>query len=174
MHIRPAKITDAAAIAKVHVDSWRTTYKGIVPDDFLSNLSHEQRERFWCKILLEASRTNFVYIAEDDRGNIVGFASGGPERSGGQEYTGELYAIYLLDTHQRQGIGRELTATLVKRLIQEGMNSLVLWVLAENPARGFYERLGGHPVYERPIRIGDVQLIEVGYGWMDAGMIFGD
>jgi hypothetical protein len=33
MSIRPATAADAAVIAKVHADSWRTTYPGIVPDE---------------------------------------------------------------------------------------------------------------------------------------------
>ena len=37
--LRRANINDAAAIAKVHVDTWKSTYKGIVPDDYLSSLS---------------------------------------------------------------------------------------------------------------------------------------
>jgi hypothetical protein len=58
--------------------------------------------------------------------------------------------------------------TLVHRLIQDGVTALLLWVLAENPARKFYERLGGQPVYEKTVTIGGVPLIEVAYGWRDA------
>ncbi len=42
--LREANVLDAAAIAKVHVDSWRTTYAGVVPEDFLAQLSYEQHE----------------------------------------------------------------------------------------------------------------------------------
>ena len=51
MLIREASPRDAAAIARVHVDSWRTTYAGIVPADYLANLSYTRREQFWCDIL---------------------------------------------------------------------------------------------------------------------------
>jgi hypothetical protein len=44
MRIREATIADVAAIAKVHAESWRTTYKGLLPDDYLANLTYEQRE----------------------------------------------------------------------------------------------------------------------------------
>jgi GNAT superfamily N-acetyltransferase len=171
VQIRAAELTDVAAIAKVHVDSWRTTYTGIVPDDFLANSFYERRERLWRNTLSEYASTNFVYVAEDDGGNIIGFVSGGKERNGDTVYTGELYTIYLLDQYQRQGVGRQLTVRLVKRLIQEGMTSLLVWVLAVNPSRKFYEVLGGQQVYQKSITSGDVQLIEVGYGWRNAHII---
>lgn len=45
MNIRKANRDDAPGIAKVHVDSWRTTYKGIIPQSFLDELSYEQRTK---------------------------------------------------------------------------------------------------------------------------------
>jgi GNAT superfamily N-acetyltransferase len=171
VHIRTAKVNDAAAIAKVHVDSWRTTYKGIVPDDFLASLSYEQREQLWRQALTDPSSPSFVYVAEDESGKIAGFASGGPERTREPVYTGELYAIYLLAQHQGKGVGRQLAITLVNRLRQEGMTALLLWVLAENPSRKFYERLGGRPISDKTVMIGGVPLIEVAYGWRDTRMI---
>jgi GNAT superfamily N-acetyltransferase len=171
MHIRTAKMNDAAAIAKVHVDSWRTTYKGIVPDEFLASLSYEQREQLWRRVLTDPSGPSVVSVAEDEYGKIVGFASGGPECTGDPIYTGELYAIYLLAQHQGKGIGRQLAITLVNRLRQEGMTALLLWVLAENHSRKFYERLGGRPISEKTVIIGGVPLIEVAYCWRDIRMI---
>ena len=168
MNIRPANVNDAAAIAKVHVDSWRTTYQGIVPDDYLISLSYEQHEQLWRQILTNPSRSNFVYLAEEESGPVVGFVSGGPERGGDSVYSGGLDAIYLLVSAQRQGIGRRLAGELVTRLMQDGMTALLVWVLAANPARKFYERLGGQVVYERTENIGGVSLIEVAYGWIDA------
>ena len=168
MHIRTATVRDAAAIATVHVESWRTTYQGIVPDAFLAQLSSAQRQQFWHHVLRDSSSRTMVYVAEEAREGVIGFASGGPERSGDPVYIGELYAIYLLAQQQRRGIGRQLATTLVNRLIQDGMTSLLLWVLVENPARRFYERLGGQPVYEKIVTIGGVPLVEVAYGWRDA------
>ena len=79
MIIREARIDDAAGIAKVHVDTWRTTYAGILPDEHLANLSYERREKLWIDyILSDAESRIFNYVAENDAGQIVGFASGGP------------------------------------------------------------------------------------------------
>ena len=168
MIIRAAQPTDAVAIAKVHVDSWRTTYKGIVPDDFLAALSYEQRTHMWRPLLSQSPPRSFVYVAEAASGQVIGFASGGPERGGDPDYSGELYAIYLLGVYQRHGLGRHLTSTLVQRLVQVGMPSLLLWVLAANPCRGFYEALGGQRLYDQQVLIGGASLVEVAYGWRDA------
>jgi hypothetical protein len=97
--VREAVPADACAIARVHVDSWRTTYRGIVPDSVLSQLSYEEREPMWQGILDAAEGQAFVYVAVDESGQIVGFASGGPERSGDPDYKGELYAIYIADAY---------------------------------------------------------------------------
>jgi ribosomal protein S18 acetylase RimI-like enzyme len=168
MQIREATMADVAAIARVHVDSWRTTYKGLLPDDYLANLTYAQRESLWHEVLSKPVDHNLVYVAEDNAGNIVGFASGGPERSGDPVYTGEVYAIYLLESWQGQGIGRQLTITLVRQLIQRGFTSLLIWVLVNNPSRRFYEALGGQQVRERLQMTGGVQLMDVAYGWLDA------
>jgi GNAT superfamily N-acetyltransferase len=84
--------------------------------------------------------STFVCVAEDPCGQVVGFASGGPERGGRPLYTGELYATYTLQDHQRRGLGRRLKVALVRRLIQAGMASLLVWVLADNAARRFMRR----------------------------------
>jgi GNAT superfamily N-acetyltransferase len=171
VEIRAACSSDAAAIARAHVDSWRTTYRGIAPDNFLAALSYEQRERMWRGILSPVSGSPFVYVAEAPGAQIVGFASGGPARDANLDYRGELYAIYLLQDQQRHGLGRRLIVALVQQLIEAGMTSLLVWVLADNPARKFYEALGGQYVYDRQASIGNAQLLEVAYGWRDARLL---
>ena len=167
VHIREANVSDAAAIATVHVDSWRTTYTGVVPDDFLAQLSYEQRERTWRDVLSAHGATEFVFVAEAEASNIVGFAHGGPERSGNTDYKGELYAIYLLEAYQRKGIGRQLAQAIAKRLVEEGLDSMLVWVFVNNPSQDFYSALGGHRLYEQEITIGGAKLVEVAYGWRD-------
>src|SRR5690242_19435028 len=114
MEIREATLDDAAAIARVHVESWRMTYAGLIPDEYLAGLNHADREEKWRETL--AVRNGATFVAVDEAEGIVGFASGGPERSGNRDYTGELYAIYILEDWQRRGIGKALTSTVAKRL----------------------------------------------------------
>ena len=162
MLIRKANLEDAAGISKVHVDSWRTTYKGIVPDSFLENLSYEERERIW----KSGIEKNQVYIAEDEKGQIVGFASGGKERTGKYDaYRGELYAIYLLEGQQGRGTGQKLFQSVVDDLKENQLNSMLIWALAENPACRFYEKLGGKKIDTAEIELDGKKLGEVAYGW---------
>ena len=167
MRIREAKGNDSAAIARVHIDSWRTTYRGMVSTDHLAGLSYEDRERRWQEFFSVTDAIQFAYVAEYDEELVVGFASGGANRDRGSIYQGELYAIYLLEEYQHKGIGRELTRAVVKRLLEEGMSSMQVWVLAENPGAGFYQSIGGRRLKEQEIVIGGTTLIEVAYGWSD-------
>lgn len=171
--IRVAKPEDAAAIARVRVDSWRTTYRGVLPGDYLDGLSYEENTRNWKHILAGTGRHNFAYVAEDPAGKVVGFVLGGIERTNNPSYTGEIYAIYLLHSHQRMGIGRALIRAIMRRLVQEGMYSLLIWVLSQNPARAFYAALGGKPLYEKNIVIGSSTFKEVAYVWPDIRSIAG-
>ena len=168
--IRPAHISDAEGIARVHVDSWRTAYPGIVPDDYLANMSYEQHSGVWEIILSEADETKPNYVAVDDNGVVVGFGGGGPERSGDPDLDSELYVLHLLEDSQRRGVGRRLVMSVASNLARNGMVSMFVWVLEQNrPACLFYEALGGLPVREQEISIGGVTLAEIGYGWPDIG-----
>ena len=161
--VRSAAVTDADAIARVHVSSWRTTYSGLLPEDFLESLSATHYAERWKRVIADGSSR--VYVAEND-GQIVGFASGGRERAGETGYEGELYAIYVLDSAQRRGLGRELIRSAVAGLRELGLDDMIIWVLRDNShARAFYERLGGVYVRTQPITIGPVTLEEVSYGW---------
>ena len=167
IQIRPARVEDAPGIARVHVDSWRTSYRGLVPDVVLDTLSYEKRETMWRTGLSNPERKNYEYVAVDEQGRIVGFVSGGPLRDGDPSYESELYAIYLLQEVQGQGIGRRLMLTFVEHLLQSGVTSMLLWVFADNPARKFYEAMGGQLIQSQPMEIGGATLIEVAYGWKD-------
>jgi len=108
MRIREATVADAGDIARVHVDCWRTTYKNILPSDFLENLSYEQRTESWIKNISKDG--NYVYVAEDNEGQIVGFTDGG-KRDGNQvDHSGDLTSIYVLEKFQGMGIGKKLVS----------------------------------------------------------------
>lgn len=165
MKIRTASPADAAGIARVHVESWRTTYPGLLPDEVLANLSYAHRAEYWRGVLSSGTSSALIYVAEDEDEEIVGFASGGVERSGQMGYEGELYAIYLLERVQRQGLGQRMVLAFTQGLLNAGYNSMLVWVLATNPARKFYERLGGGKVAEKETPMGGVPMVEVAYGW---------
>jgi hypothetical protein len=66
MRIRKAVLTDAKGISKVHVDSWKTTYANIIPDEYLNNLAYEGREQVWKGNIQNSD----VFVAENEEGKI--------------------------------------------------------------------------------------------------------
>jgi GNAT superfamily N-acetyltransferase len=167
MFIRKALPQDAPSIARVHVDSWRTSYASILSSQLLASLSYADRQKMWSGILALPSGQSLVYVAETPERQVVGFVSAGPERAGADDYRGEIYALYLLQSFHRQGIGRQLFQAAAAELAQRGLDSLLVWVLAGNPARAFYEALGGQYLREQGIEIGGQRLVEVAYGWQN-------
>jgi ribosomal protein S18 acetylase RimI-like enzyme len=167
--VRKAQVDDAAAVASVYVDSWRVTYKGIVADDFLDSLSYEKRTEMWRNALtmVPAPDASAVYLAETAAGELIGFVSVGLEQDKSSEYEGEIFALYIRERWQRQGVGRLLFATAVRELRQRGLDSLIVWVLAANPACAFYEAMGGRRIRHRAIEIGKQSFVEIAYVWPD-------
>jgi len=169
MLIRHATAEDARQIAIVHVESWRTTYQDIVASEFLKKMSYDDRETTWRHILTtETPQRRSVYVSEDSTGHITGFAMGGRHRDADPTYTGELYAIYLLPTSRGRGIGGELVLEVARSLSGQGHRTMLVWVLEQNRARHFYQRLGGVPVRHKDAHIGNQVLPEVAYGWREA------
>ncbi|NYF78856.1 GNAT family N-acetyltransferase [Granulicella arctica] len=160
--IRPGELGDAAGIALVHVQSWKSTYRGIVPDTYLAALEIESRAEMWKGQLL--SGDSLIFVAEDESG-VVGFAAAGSLRESVDDYDAELYAIYLLDTRQRQGAGRMLVHALAVGLRARGFKSFLVWVLEQNPSVSFYKSLGGVQVAQKSVEIGGVYLPEIACGW---------
>ena len=163
--IRHAERSDAKGIARVHVDSWKETYAGILPQEGLDDLGYRGRENIW-----KGLDPAFTFVDEED-GEIVGFVSVGRERSNDPTFSGELYAIYLLRSHQGRGIGQALFLAGARALRDAGHPALLLWVLSGNPARAFYERLGGVFLRSQPIQFFGAELTEDALGWTDIELL---
>lgn len=166
--VREATIDDARAIAQVQVESWKTTYAGIVPDAHLASLNVEEREEQWKELF--AAANSLMFVVESNVG-IFGFVSGGKLREPIDGYDAELYAIYLLRDNQRKGAGRRLVESLAESLRAKGFRAMAVWVLKKNPAVDFYRRMGGVPILEKLVEIGGVQLDDMVIGWPDLGQI---
>jgi len=165
--IRKAVVEDASAIASVHVAAWRETYRGIVSDEVLKNLSIQRRTEQWTNSLSDETHAyHRAFVAEID-GQVIGFAGYGKPQLKDAGFDGELFSIYILKAAYKKGVGRMLVQAVVNGLREMGSKSMMVWVLKENPARGFYEALGGEYLYEKPIEIGGEMLMEVAYGWRD-------
>ncbi|MGE7688820.1 N-acetyltransferase family protein [Lysinibacillus sp. NPDC097214] len=165
MKIRKANIRDAQSIGKVHVDSWQTTYQGILPDDFLNRLSYEQRTELWKKNISDA--TNYVLVAENEQGEIIGFATGGTRKTKSVPNSTDLTSIYLLEEYHGKGIGKQLLKEIFTYFKQKGYEKVFVEVLAENKTRYFYEYYGAQYVNNIEIKIGGKIVEELIYVWND-------
>ena len=167
--VRKAVPSDARSIAGIYVDSWRDTYAGLLPDELLVGLDANDRERRWWRhVLARRSGSHAAFVAEASGHGVVGFVSGGPARDHRFEYDGEVYTLYLRDEHHGIGLGKRLFTTMAAQLVETRGSSLIVWVLVGNPARFFYEALGGKRVAHRHGTMGGAPIEEIGFAWEDA------
>lgn len=141
IQIRIAQVEDAQAIARVHIESWRAAYAGLMPASVLDALDLRKRTEQWKLHLASPVIAVFVGI---ENGEVVGFSSMRPTRDDGDAGAiAEIPAIYLLRSQWRAGIGRLLCERTLVEARTRGFDEVTLWVLDTNErAIRFYERLG--------------------------------
>ncbi|MBH0228678.1 GNAT family N-acetyltransferase [Halobacillus yeomjeoni] len=165
--VRSAKFEDAETIANIHLSSWKSTYKDLIDEKDLSNITLENRIALWETVLKKPVNGQIAYVIENDEEEVVGFVSGGKERTKNYSYDGEIYAIYLLDDYQGRGYGAKMIQTFAQGMKEAGYESLLVWVLTQNPSNTFYTKLGAVPVEAEKVTIGQGTYEETAYGWKD-------
>lgn len=164
--IRRAVPDDAAAIAEIHVASWRTTYPGIVDQAYIDALSVSERATAWTQRLAAGHPSApDILVATVLHQGVVGFVSGGLIREPFPGFDAELHAIYLQEPFQHAGVGRRLTRAWAARALERGLSAAVVRVLAGNPVCLFYERLGADHLRDTHLVIGGKSYPERWYGW---------
>ena len=142
MQIRVATLADVHGIAELHVATWRSGYRGQMPDSFLDAMRVERRAEFWRK---ELAKDNHGVMVAEESSSLPGFGSLIPSRDSDSDSTavGEIAALYVSSSRWRQGIGRALIATLLESAFASNYSTVTLWVLATNAASiQFYEAVG--------------------------------
>ncbi|MGR9050953.1 N-acetyltransferase family protein [Halobacillus faecis] len=165
--VRAARFEDAETIAEIHVKSWKSTYKDLIDERDLSNTTVEHRIALWETVLRTPVNGQIAYVIENDHGEVVGFVSGGKERTKNYGFDGEIYAIYLLDEYQGKGYGKEMLRVFSKGMLEAGYQSLLVWVLTNNPSSQFYIKYGADPVEAERVTIGQGTYEETAYGWSE-------
>ncbi len=173
--VRRARPADAIAMGAVHVAAWRSTYPGILPDNFLARLSVSRQAAHYDRAIRSGAS---VYVATASgqealpgtAPRVIGFATGGRGRGtvqiGGQTLgEGEIETLYVLDDFRDRGVGRRLMRAAAMQLAETGCRSVYLWVLRDNPSRWFYVRLGGKPAAESVTRVGGQKVIQTAFVW---------
>jgi GNAT superfamily N-acetyltransferase len=162
--IRKARPGDAEAVARIYVESWRDTYPLVLPARLLASMTIEGQSARWRNAIALAAR-EAVYVAEDESGRIVGMTSMGRARDSGLGYDAEIYTLYVAPLMTGAGIGRSLLAGAFDALSERGHTRCVIWAHAGNPARFFYEAMGGKLIAERTTSMMGVPVPEIAFGW---------
>lgn len=189
--LRPALPADMPNLGAMQHACWMHAYKGLLDDSFLAQLSPEgiasyQGKHFDSSGNHAAPRMPF-FVAESPAlpNPIVGFVRGGPTRAKSASgdtvppavvtnYPFELFGIHVAHDLHRTGVGRALFAQFARAAQDFGEGSIVLWVLSNNkPAIAFYESLGGKPVANSPLTLGDKKYPQTAYAWEDLSVFNG-
>lgn len=171
VRIRPGRPADADAIAHVYVDAWRSAYAGLLPNSVLVRMSVGAQAREWAQQLSRRRFADGILVADLFGRGIIGFGSCGAARETMLSQAGEIYTLYVSPEHHERGVGRALLMCLFDTLIDRGLNSAVVWVLAQNPSRFFYEAMGGRRVAEKKERLWNTLLTQAAYGWDDLRLV---
>ncbi|MEM7554944.1 MAG: GNAT family N-acetyltransferase [Cyanobacteria bacterium P01_A01_bin.84] len=168
MSIRAANLEDAKSIATIHVNAWQFTYKGLIPQSYLDNLSIPKREQVWCNILSDSKTCTKTHtIVQEINDILVGFANFGHTRDRDKDFdvTAEITSIYLDPQYWRRGLGKALFEFILRDIKKLGFTEVTLWVLNSNQrACSFYEKMGLKPDGTTKIDIrGNFELKEIRY-----------
>jgi GNAT superfamily N-acetyltransferase len=142
LHFRPARLADAAVVAALHADSWRSHYRGAYSDVYLDGEAGADRMAIWKDRLTPATGRDHTLLAEQ-RGVVVGFVH---TILGEDPIWGALLDnLHVTHGHKRRGIGARLVKLSAEFVVKQAPGSgLYLWVLEQNrSAQAFYQAIGG-------------------------------
>lgn len=162
--VRPARPDDAASVARVYIDSWHDTYAGVLPAKLLCAMTPDGQSARW-RAAIRARGREKVLVAEHENFGILGMASFGPARDRALAFDGEVYTLYVDPSFYGQGVGRALLRAAFADLRARGFSSCVIWAHAKNPARFFYEAMGGRLVASRTAHMMGDAVPEAAFGW---------
>ncbi|HTY73481.1 MAG TPA: GNAT family N-acetyltransferase [Actinomycetes bacterium] len=143
-HVRAATVSDAAAVARIRISSWRGAYRGLLADSVLDAMDEAADTERWLARLAEHGDTHTLVSAAD--GSLTGFCAYGPDRDDDGESRAEIYAVYVLPHRWGLGDGSALLAVAAADLEARGVTEVRLWALVGNDrADTFYRRRGFAP-----------------------------
>ena len=139
--IRKAKPEDAEKIIDINIKVWKTTYKGLIPQEIIDKVQSKDEAR------IEKSKINIrekqnTIVAEVD-GEIVGYQTFGQAHDKQFCNSGEIYTSYILDDFQMLGLGRRMAIECMKELVNQGYTTLITKCLVGNPSNEFHKSIGG-------------------------------
>jgi len=153
MIVRPATSEDCGAIATLHADSWRTTYRHILANDYLDHHVAEDRQDLWAArfIKYDQRKHQIAVAASRAQDAITGFVCVLLDEE--PDYGALLDNLHVAPDRHRQGIGRRLMASAAHWIAEKQPTwAMHLWVYEANAKSVlFYRSFGGQQVDHRVI-----------------------
>jgi GNAT superfamily N-acetyltransferase len=157
---------DLEPIALLHAQSWRSTYRGIVPDEFLDQRADFDRREFWAARFASAAADRWLLLQALGAGSLLGFVSVILDAE--PKWGARLDSLHVSKDAHGTGVGRTLFQAAREWIARVSPGtSMHLWCVERNHvARRFYERQGGAIVEaaNRPFA-GQASVPELRYCW---------
>ena len=162
LKIRTATLQDVEQIAQVHVSSWKMTYRGLLSESFLENVTPESRYILWKNNINDPNK---IVLVLEKNAEIIGFIVGDPVKQGEYaQYDGDLTALYFKEEEQGKGYGKQLFHALLTEFEKRGYQNCIVKVLKESNCKYFYEKLGAVHIDDQPLE-GFEYLTLSTYAW---------
>jgi GNAT superfamily N-acetyltransferase len=169
--LRQAVTSDAETIAALHTESWRSSYRGILSDDYLDGAIFEERKAYWQESLNAPEPERRLILIAEQAGEAVAFVSVYLDEE--PAYGALLHNLHVRPLLKGQGLGKLLMFEAAQWTLEQNVNQMYLWVFeANSEARKFYETLGGKAVEEKPQSVaGNVERNLLRYVWHDLHLL---
>jgi ribosomal protein S18 acetylase RimI-like enzyme len=167
--LRDATLADAEAIAALHAASWRSAYRGIMPDAYLDGDCVSERRGYWIARLADPTPGGHVLLAQDSEA-LLGFVAVWPDP--GFTFDAYLDNLHVSPVSRGRGIGRQLLGAVARRLANEGRRSVCLWVFdANRRAFDFYRALGAVAVETGIDQFAGADIPHTRLAWEDSARL---
>ncbi len=184
VELRPARVDDRFALARLIVGGNIHAFRGRIPDACLMSLTVEESARNWAKNFAPdgslALDGEHLVVAEVAGRDVIGVVMVGrdsrrvtADESVAHRFPRDLSVLYVDPAWHRHGLGRRLLSHAAELLVGEGCGALLVRVVAENPNRAFYERMGAVRVGAQPYDWDGYATEEILYGWDDLAALPG-
>jgi GNAT superfamily N-acetyltransferase len=155
MQPRPATPDDIPDLARIHVQAWAETYRGLLSDAEIAARDLPTRLRQWTGVLARGDSVVMILPG-------VGFGQSGAQRDA--TYTAlwpdQVFALYTLQSAHGTGAGQALFAAI------RPTRPFTVEVLSTNArAKAFYEKMGGRVIGQTPSCGGHVDAPSTYYGY---------
>ena len=167
--IRPSLVSDTETLGRVAAQAWQESYAAIMPSQVMAKAATVERRTEIRRGFFEKTTPDWAhFLVETEEGEIVGFCDCGPADELKNFAPAEIFTIYLLQSAQGQGLGKQMLLMMLKHLAKRGFGKVVLEADDLNEkAKQFYEKMGGKKVKDIEKIFAATSLPMAVYMWSD-------